>query len=64
MNDFELSTILEIEAKEKFLGAHPVGQIAASPQLYGHLFTKIDKAKASLVPEWLWKMPIESWRFE
>lgn len=64
MSDFELSTISDIKAKEFFLGAHTVGQLAASPQLYEHLFTKIDKLKASLNPEWLWEMPIESWRFD
>lgn len=64
MSDFELATIIDIKAKEKFLAAHTVGQLAASPALYGHLFTKIDKLKARLNPEWLWEMPIESWRFD
>lgn len=64
MNNFELSTILDIKAKETFVGAHTVEELEESPQLYEHLFTKIDKLKASLNPDWLWEMPIESWRFD
>ena len=64
MSDFELSTISDTKAKEKYLGAHTVEEQEESPQRYKHLFTKIDKLKASLNPDWLWEMPIESWRFD